>query len=210
MKPLALTGGIASGKSTAARFLMEAGFSRVYDTDAICHELYDDPTPELSGGMRRLWGDDVVSPSGAIDRSALSRRLFAAPDRDRAFAALNGLVHPAVEKRLREKMDRDAGEDGLTLVEVPLLFEIGWERKFSGVIAVWTPREIQVSRLMKRGSLSREEAESRLSVQMSGDAKLARADYGLINNGGPDHLQSQCFALTALLKSLPFKPLQPQ
>ena len=89
------------------------------------------------------------------------------------------------------------------MVEVPLLFEIGWERKFSGVIAVWTPREIQVSRLMKRGALSREEAESRLSVQMSGDARLARADYGLINNGGPDHLQSQCFALTALLKSLP-------
>ena len=202
MKPLALTGGIASGKSTASRFLLEAGFSHVYDTDAICHELYDDPTPELSGGLRKLWGDDVVSPDGAVDRAVLSRRLFGAPDRAAAFASLNAIVHPAVEKRLRECLDRDAEDDGLALVEVPLLFEIGWDRKFLRTIAVWTPRELQIARLMARGGMSREDAESRLSVQMSGDARLAKADFGLINNGSPEHLRKQCFALTALLKTL--------
>ena len=203
MKPLALTGGIASGKSTAARFLLEAGFSHVYDTDAICHELYEDPTPELSGGLRKLWGDDVVSPGGAIDRAVLSGRLFGAADRDAAFAALNAIVHPAVEKRLREYLERDGEDDGLALVEVPLLFEIGWDRKFLRTIAVWTPRELQIARLMARGGMSREDAESRLSVQMSGDARLAKADFGLINNGSPEHLRKQCFALTALLKTLP-------
>lgn len=203
MKPLALTGGIACGKTTAGQFLLEAGFSHIYDTDAICHDLYDDPTPELLDGMRELWGGDVVTSGARIDRAALSRRLFSDGDRENAFAKLNALVHPAVAQRLRELMARDAvREDELVLVEVPLLFEIGWESRFSHSIAVWMPREMQVMRLMTRGGLTREDAESRLSVQMSADAKLARADFGLINNGGLEHLRKQCFALTAHLKKI--------
>ena len=128
--------------------------------------------------------------------------LFAEPDRAGAFAALNALVHPAVERRLQELMARDdVGEDELVLVEVPLLFEIGWETKFSHTIAVWMPREMQIERLMARNRLTREEAESRLDVQMSADSKLARADFGLINNGGLEHLRKQCFGLVEHLKS---------
>ena len=203
MKPLALTGGIACGKTTAGRFLLEAGFSHIYDTDAICHDLYDDPTPELLDGMRKKWGDDVVTRDSHIDRTALSKRLFAGPDRTESFAALNALVHPMVERRLEELMARDCvREDELVLVEVPLLFEIGWETRYSRTIAVWMPRRMQVTRLMERNGLSREAAESRLDVQMSADAKLARADFGLINNGGLEHLRRQCFELVAQLKSI--------
>ena len=203
MKPLALTGGIACGKTTAGHFLLQAGFSHIYDTDAICHDLYDDPTPELLDGMRKNWGDGVVTADSRIDRTALSRLLFSAEDREGAFAALNALVHPAVERRLHELMDRDAvREDELVLVEVPLLFEIGWESRYSHTIAIWSPRETQVARLMARNGLTREAAEARLAVQMSADEKLARADFGLINNGGPEHLRMQCFALTAHLKTL--------
>ena len=202
MKPLALTGGIACGKTTAGHFLLEAGFSHVYDTDAICHDLYENPTPELLTGMRKNWGDDVVTPDSRIDRAALSKRLFAEPDRTAAFASLNTLVHPAVEQRLHELMAQDAvGENELVLVEVPLLFEIGWETKYSHTIAVWMPRPMQIERLMARNGLTREEAESRLDVQMSADAKLARADFGLINNGGLEHLRKQCFELVEQLKS---------
>lgn len=202
MKPLALTGGIACGKTTAGHFLLEAGFSHIYDTDAICHDLYEDPTPELLDGMRKNWGDEVVTPDSRIDRTALSRRLFSEPDRTGAFASLNALVHPAVEHRLRELMARDAvRDDELVLVEVPLLFEIGWETRYSHTIVVWMPRRMQIARLMDRNGLTREEAESRLDVQMSADAKLARADFGLINNGGLEHLRKQCFELTARLKS---------
>ena len=202
MKPLALTGGIACGKTTAGHFLLQAGFSHIYDTDAICHDLYDDPTPELLDGMRKNWGDGVVTADSRIDRTALSRLLFSAENREGAFAALNALVHPAVERRLEELMERDAvREDEFVLVEVPLLFEIGWETRYSRTIAVWMPREMQIARLMERNGLTRAEAESRLDVQMSADAKLARADFGLINNGGLEHLRKQCFELTARLKS---------
>ena len=202
MKPLALTGGIACGKTTAGRFLLEAGFSHLYDTDAICHDLYEHPTPELLAGMRKNWGDDVVTPDSRIDRTALSKRLFAESNRAEAFASLNALLHPALEQRLHELMVRDAvGENELVLVEVPLLFEIGWETRYSHTIAVWMPREMQLERLMARNGLTREEAESRLDVQMSADAKLARADFGLINNGGLEHLRKQCFELVAQLKS---------
>lgn len=202
LKPLALTGGIACGKTTAGHFLLEAGFSHVYDTDAICHDLYEHPAPDLLAGMRKNWGDDVVTPDSRIDRTALSKRLFAESDRAEAFASLNALVHPAVEQRLHEFMECDAvGENDLVLVEVPLLFEIGWETKYLHSIAVWMPRQMQIERLMARNGLSREEAESRLDVQMSADAKLARADFGLINNGGLDHLRIQCFELVAQLKS---------
>lgn len=205
LNPLALTGGIACGKTTAGHFLLEAGFSHVYDTDAICHDLYEKPTPDLIAGMRKNWGDDVVPPDRRIDRAALSKRLFAASDRAAAFASLNALVHPAVEQRLHELMVRDAvGENELVLVEVPLLFEIGWETKYSHTIAVWMPREMQIERLMARNGLTREDAESRLDVQMSADAKLTRADFGLINNGGLDHLRKQCFELAAHLRSTLF------
>jgi len=204
LKPLALTGGIACGKTTAGHFLLEAGFSHIYDTDAICHDLYDDPTPDLLDGMRKNWGDDVVTPDSRVDRTALSRRLFSSGNREDAFAALNALVHPAVERRLGELMERDAvRDDELVLVEVPLLFEIGWETRYSYTIAVWMPRQMQVARLMERNGLTREEAESRLDVQMSADEKLARADFGLINNGGLEHLRKQCFELTARLRSAP-------
>lgn len=202
MKPLALTGGIACGKTTAGHFLLEAGFSHIYDTDAICHDLYENPMPELLAGMRKNWGDEVVTPDSRIDRAALSRRLFAAENRADAFAALDALVHPAVERRLKELMAGDGiREDELVLVEIPLLFEIGWETRYSHTIAVWMPREMQIARLMERNGLSREEAGSRLAVQMSADAKLARADFGLINNGGLEHLRRQCFELVARLKS---------
>ena len=99
-------------------------------------------------------------------------------------------------------MERDAvREDELVLVEVPLLFEIGWETRYSRAIAVWMPREMQIARLMERNCLTRADAESRLNVQMSADAKLARADFGLINNGGLEHLRKQCFELAARLKT---------
>ena len=190
MKPLALTGGIACGKTTAGHFLLEAGFSHVYDTDAICHDLYENPTPELLAGMRKNWGGDVVTPDSRIDRAALSKRLFAEPDR------------AAVERRLHELREHDAvGGNDLVLVEVPLLFEIGWESKYSHTIAVWMPRPMQIERLMARNGLTREDAESRLDVQMSADAKLARADFGLINNGGLEHLRKQCFELAEHLKA---------
>ncbi len=202
LKPLALTGGIACGKTTAGHFLLEAGFSHLYDTDAICHDLYEHPMPDLLDGMRKNWGDDIVTTDSRIDRAALSKRLFAASDRAGAFAALNALVHPAVEQRLHELMVQDSvKENDLVLVEVPLLFEIGWETKYSRTIAVWMPRPMQIERLMTRNGLLREEAESRLDVQMSADAKLARADFGLINNGGLEHLRKQCFELVAQLKS---------
>lgn len=202
LKPLALTGGIACGKTTAGRFLLEAGFSHVYDTDAICHDLYENPTPELLAGMRKNWGDDIVTPDSRIDRAALSKRLFAEPDRAGAFASLNALVHPAVEQRLYELMEQDAvGESDLVLVEVPLLFEIGWETKYLHTVAVWMPRPMQIERLMARNGLTRADAESRLDVQMSADAKLARADFGLINNGGLEHLRKQCYELVEHLKS---------
>ena len=187
----------------AGRFLLEAGFAHVYDTDAICHDLYDNPTPDLLDGMRNNWGDAIIAESSRIDRAALSRRLFAEEDRADAFAKLNALVHPAVAQRLQELMRRDAvREDELVLVEVPLLFEIGWESRYSHTIAIWSPRETQIVRLMSRNNLTREAAEARLAVQMSADDKLARADFGLINNGGPEHLRMQCFALTAHLKTL--------
>ena len=158
----------------------------------------------MLAGMRKNWGGDVVTPDSRIDRAALSKRLFAEPNHAEAFAMLNALVHPAVERRLHELMVRDAvGENELVLVEIPLLFEIGWETKYSHTIAVWMPRQMQIERLMARNGLTREDAESRLDVQMPADAKLARADFGLINNGSPDHLRKQCFGLVAHLKSIP-------
>ena len=100
------------------------------------------------------------------------------------------------------KMQSDvAQEKGPVVIDVPLLYETGMDAWCEEVWCAYVPKKIQIERLMARNSLTREDAESRLDVQMSADAKLARADFGLINNGGLDHLRKQCFELVSQLRS---------
>ena len=189
MKLLGLTGGIACGKSTACAFLKQHSSWPVVDADAVCHDIYAHAPDFLADALRKRWGADAVSPDGSVNRSVLSRRVFG----DGGLAELNALTHPLILERVRKETERLNGEP-IAILDVPLLFETGWDRHVWRVAAVWCDEPTQRARLAARG-LDSDAMERRLAAQWSADEKLAKADYGLINNGSPTHLERQCMDL---------------
>lgn len=194
MKSLfALTGGISCGKSAAETCLKEYGIRFFIDTDAVCHELYENLPFHAAEQIRRRWGDDCVSAGGKVSRTNLSAKLFG-QDQDKKLAELNAIIHPeikrVVEARIREY--RQADSSCPVLVAVPLLFECGWEKEFDAVITVWSSKDVQLERMMKNRGFSEKDALNRINAQISTDLKLEKADFGLINNSSMDVLRIQC------------------
>lgn len=202
---IALTGGIACGKSLAQSFLKDAGIHACVDTDAVCHRLYRHLPDDAARKMRAAWGGSVVSDDGSVDRESLSRAVFSdAAGTDSALALLHEIIHPEIERETA-RLVRSFAEDGYhgpVLVAVPLLYEYDLQGRFDKVVAVWCSREAQIARLMARGGFSRDEAIRRIDVQMPVDRKLELADFGLINNGTPDALRIQCETLARQLNDL--------
>ena len=167
---LGLTGGIACGKSTVAARLAELGAIRV-DADAITHELLGRKGAAVER-VRETFGEGALLPNGAVDRKRLGAIVFADAA---ARRALEGIVHPLVQRCALEQIDA-ANADDVVLLEVPLLFETGMDALCGEVWAVTVSREKQVERLMERNGLSQEEALQRVDAQMSSAEKAARAN----------------------------------
>lgn len=182
-----LTGGIASGKSTVAQWLVELGAALI-DADALVREV------EAPGGLAydaivACFGREILLPDGQLDRKALGARVFSD---DAARQTLNGIVHPAVQQLQRERVAQLEQQPGRVIVlDVPLLYEIGMDAWMHKVVVVWVPREVQITRLMQRNGLTRREAEARVKSQMSLDEKRRRADYVIDNSGSLQSTRAQ-------------------
>ncbi len=198
MKIIALTGGIGCGKTTVAAIFRESGFIRI-DADALCHQLYADPQSGLTEKIRAEWGDAVIASDGTADRKALAEKVFDAPEE---IQKLTGIIYPLLEKEVKRQI-KDARESGadFVLLDIPLLYESGWDRLADTVIAVWTPDHIRNRRLMDGRGWDMPEIRRRRSLQMDDSKKLERADYGLINDGTPAQLKQQCELLIRELKN---------
>lgn len=175
-----LTGGIATGKSTVADMFEELGAYRI-DTDRLARLAVEPHQPALEA-IIRFFGTGVLDLSGGLDRKKLAAIIFAEPEKREI---LNKLTHPAVRTLLREEIiqARERGA-GIVLVEVPLLYEAGFDSEVDCVIVVKTTEKTQLSRLLSRENLSEEAARLRIEAQMPLEEKVARADY-LIDNDGP-------------------------
>jgi len=175
-----LTGGIASGKTTISRILVEKG-AHLLDFDLLAHEA-EEPGQAAWRGIVDHFGRTVLDDKGRIDRRKLGEIVFNRPEE---MLVLNSIVHPAVNdlwqarKRQIEEEDRRA----IIISDVPLLFETGWQKKVDVVILVYIPPEEQVRRLMARNGVSLEEAHARLNSQMPIGDKIKLADF-VINNLG--------------------------
>ncbi|MBE3562905.1 MAG: dephospho-CoA kinase [Hydrogenibacillus schlegelii] len=186
-----LTGGIASGKSTAARLFAERG-AAVVDADRLAREAVEPGTTALTAIVRRF-GAGVLRPDGRLDRAALGRIVFrdAAARRD-----LEAIVHPEVRRRMQASIERfRAAGAPVIVLEVPLLFETGLDRAVDLTVVVYVDEAEQLRRLMARDGLDREEAEARLRAQLPMEEKRARADVVLVNRGGVEALARQIDAL---------------
>lgn len=188
MRVIGLTGGVATGKSLALQAFREVG-AAVLSADAIAHELMAPGKPLAQRVAAEFAG--CVLPDGALDRRALGRLVFRDAE---ARKRLEALVHPPVLERLRCELDRLRNlprPPEVVVVEVPLLYEVGLQDWFDGVVVVAADEDAQMARLRCRDGLSEEEARLRVAAQMPIAEKEARADWVLRNDGTPEHLRAQ-------------------
>ncbi len=193
-KPLiALTGGVASGKTAVSNRLAALG-AIIIDTDLIAREVVEPG----SSGLKQVvavFGEDILQPNGGLDRRALRQRIFDSPA---ARRQLEAITHPLIRQRA-EAMIQAADPERMVVLVVPLLVESGLFGRVDAVVVVDVPEELQVQRLRDRDGSSREDARRMLSAQASRHERLAHADHVIDNSGSLNDLDRQ---VTAIYRSL--------
>jgi dephospho-CoA kinase len=197
MRLVGLTGGIATGKSTFAAALREAG-APVIDADALARAAVRKGSPALSE-IARAFGPEVIAADGELDRGRMAALAFGDPA---ARARLEAITHPAVRRAMQEETRRLAAEGhDLAFYDVPLLYEVGLDREVDCVVVVWAPRELQLVRLAARDGIPAADAEARLAVQLRIDDKAARADVVVRNDRDLESLRRKAAPLLAALRA---------
>ena len=173
---LGVTGAFGCGKSAVLAAFAAHGW-RTADADHLCHELYAEPEGPLARQFAARWGREVLTE----------------------LEFLTGTLYPELSRKLDGLIAdcRRAGEDGA--FELPLLYEAGYGDKFDRVAAVWAAPEIRHARLREQRKFSEDEIRLREARQLPADAKLERADFGVINNDGLAELELQIGRLVRLL-----------
>jgi dephospho-CoA kinase len=187
-----LTGGVACGKSTVARFFGDLG-AQIIDADAVGHELIAPASPAYREILQHF-GEDILDPAGAIDRKKLGARVFQDPPQLRR---LNALLHPRIIARVDELARAHHLRDphAVVIVDAALIFESGIGGDLAKVIVAWCRPEQQVERLMAKMGIPREEAERRIRSQMPVEEKRRRADYLIDCSGTLEQSRTQVEAL---------------
>jgi dephospho-CoA kinase len=179
MLRVALTGGIATGKSHVRRRFEALGV-RTIDSDTLVHEALG-PNTDTTRAIARRFGDDVIASDGSIDRPKLGALVFA---NDQARRDLEALLHPMVYAAIvRWFEDRARAGDRMALADIPLLFETGREKEFDVVVVAACSPEEQLRRVMSRDGLSSDAARQRIAAQLPIDDKLRRADHVIWTTG---------------------------
>ena len=173
MPLIALTGGIASGKSTIARRLAEHG-AVIVDADQIVRDVQAPGSPVLDR-IAQTFGAGVITPDGALDRAALGAVVFG----DAALLAqLNAIVHPAVREESQRRFDEALADDPETIVvyDVPLLVEARVDDPWDLIVVAHAPAAIRRQRLVDLRGMDERAAQERIDAQVSDDHRLAIAD----------------------------------
>jgi dephospho-CoA kinase len=181
---VALTGGIASGKSTVATLFSQLGVP-VIDTDVIAREVVEPGQPALAQVVA-AFGADILAADGRIDRRRMRDRIFSDAQ---ARRTLESILHPAIRAEM-ERQSREAGGEYQLLV-IPLLVEGGRRDHVDRVLVVDVEPGVQIARLTKRDEVSPESAQSALQAQASREARLAMADDVIVNSGSIDELRDR-------------------
>lgn len=175
-KIIGLTGGIACGKSTVSAYLRQKG-AKIVDADVITHELLA-PKGALYRAYVEHWGSQILNEDETLNRRQVGQLAFAS-DEEKAW--LNATAHPLIKQAILQELA--AIKSGLIILDVPLLFEAGWDKITDGNCVVYVTAEVQLQRLIARNHYSEQEALARIHAQMPLDEKKRRADW-LIDNSG--------------------------
>ncbi len=178
MKIIGLTGGIASGKSTVTRTLVDLG-AIIIDSDELAHNIMKPYKPAWKD-IVKIFGTEILNHDETINRDRLGQIVFNDPDKLRE---LNQITHWRIAERYKEdlRLLRKEKPEAVVVMEIPLLYETHAERICDEVWVVWVDRETQMERLMKRDGISREDALKRIEAQMDLDEKARLADVVIDN-----------------------------
>ncbi len=183
---IGLTGGIGSGKSSAARRFAALG-ARVIDADEISHALSRPPSPALEK-ISCQFGLEFISADGTLNRARMREHAFANPE---ARKALEGIFHPLIRQEIQRQIDTTTSAP-YTLLVVPLLFETQqFKNWIQRSVVVDCSEEQQIIRVMARSKLSRSEVNAIMSSQIPRAVRLKMADDIICNDGTLDHLENQ-------------------
>jgi len=205
MLKVALTGGIATGKSHVLERFRQLGVPCL-DADALAHGVMA-PGTEATRAIAERFGADVLAVDGSINRKKLATIVFAdaSPRHD-----LEAIVHPAVYRAIAAGLRAFEliGDSPFALVDVPLLYETGHAGEFDRVVATVCPPATQLARLLDRG-LSHAEALQRLAAQMPAEEKAARADFLIRTDGTPEDTDAQVDRIWRTVLMSPVTPRLP-
>ena len=190
MKVIGLTGGIACGKSTVSSILKSLG-AKILDADKMAHELMQ-PKQALYNLYVAHWGERILTEHATLDRRAIGAIVFN-DEKERAW--LDSAAHPVLETEIQCRLTLLRKKHvSVVVLDVPLLFESGWDKYADEIWVASIPEDLQVERLMARNKLTESEARARIAAQMPLAEKCARADVILDNSGTREGLREQILA----------------
>ena len=187
-KPIiGILGGIGSGKSTVAR-LFGAHGCKVIDADVLAHEVL--AKPEMITKVVERFSPEVLNDSGQINRRALAGQVFDSPE---AIKFLNDLIHPGVLKKCRNLINQYQNDETVTgiVLDMPLLVEVGWEKKCDFLVFVGCQEEKKIERALKNGKMNIKQLKKREKFQISLDKKRQIAHYSVYNNSDESDIAEQ-------------------
>ncbi|MCG2631372.1 dephospho-CoA kinase [Bradyrhizobium sp. WYCCWR 13023] len=195
MRILGLTGSIGMGKSTTAKLFAEAGVP-VYDADAAVHQLYEgEAAPAIEAAF------PGTTANGKVDRPKLSARVVHDPA---AINQLEQIVHPMLgASRQKFFADAEAAKAPVVVLDIPLLFETGGEKRVDAVVVVSTSPEIQRERVLARGTMDEAKLEAIIAKQMPDAEKRKRADFVVDTSHGLEPVRAQITHILAEVVKMP-------
>lgn len=198
MPLIALTGGIASGKSTIARRLADHG-SIIVDADQIVRDVQAPGSPVLER-IAETFGASVIAGDGALDRPALGAQVFGHPE---LLAQLNAIVHPAVREESQRRFDAAFAEDpdAVVVYDVPLLVEARVDDPWDLIVVAHAPAAERLRRLVELRGMDAVAAQERIDAQVSDERRLAIADVVIDTAGTLEHTHEQADALWERIRS---------
>ncbi|WP_076863502.1 dephospho-CoA kinase [Bradyrhizobium mercantei] len=194
---LGLTGSIGMGKSTTAKLFMEAGVP-VYDADAAVHQLYEgEAAPAIEAAFPGTTTD------GKVDRAKLSARVV---HDAAAMKQLEQIVHPMLgASRQKFFADAEAAGNPIVVVDIPLLFETGGEKRVDAVVVVTTSPELQRERVLARGTMDAAKLDAIIAKQMPDAEKRKRADFIVDTSHGLDPVRARIRDILAEVVKMPMR-----
>ncbi len=195
MRKLGITGGLGSGKSTAARFFAHQG-AWVFDADSEAKKLLRS-VPAIQSQVVTAFGREITDADGRLDFNRLARAAFRSPDEQQK---LNRILWPEVRRLIKNEMKTaEIQSTEWFIVDAALLMEAKYEDLFDLILLITADKDIRIRRAMTRSSLSEEQILKRMNLQMPEDEKIKRADITVLNNENIPALESR---LTELILAL--------